>query len=859
MQGIDILIIVVFLAATLWIGWASGRQIKTFQEYAIGNRTFSNFAVFCTVAATMIGGSATMGFVGKVYAVGLVHVLAPIGLPIAFLIIGLVVVPRMRKFYGCCSIGEMFERSYGLSGRYIVGFVSFFIMLLASVAQIEAMGLIICKLLNISYVSSILVSAAILFLYTGHGGVKAVTMTDILQFVVLIIALPLILSIGLYKIGSWENFVTAIPPDFFVFKSEDLHRYVPLFFVFCLPTLAPMFVQRLLLTKSVMQGCYAFCGTAILYLFLIVILVGVGLVAIILFPNLERADMSVPVLIHNLMPVGIKGFTIAGMLAILMSTADSSLNAASVAFANDILLPSFRKPLSEALKLKIVRGITYIFGIISIVVSLSYNVLFEVEIIYDSLWFSTTLVPLYFCIFNRKVRLSSLFLSMGVGFFSMLFWNIFLRSKTHIDGVFPGLFANALTFILCYIKDGRNKVFEHIKHESLFRILFQEERQDWVNEGINETRCNLIIGFYLLIMQILPMVFFSRPNSTARALFMIVNGFMALLLIFGSQFPIFYKRHFIWFRELTLWLCLPITSTFLVFNAENGCLHLVSFGLSLLLLNVLSVAKYSLWTSCASLVMVVLVAVGCFLSGQPFTVPTRVSWFHILYLGGFLIVLFAIWYQRTAMALRGLKKMRNLSQDFMLPMLVQKMVLDKKLIGDLTPAECRLFKESMDDMSQIIDSLSCNTLSLKSLKLENINTLVRRFVAQKQYLCPHLNLQIQEDAEVRLKVDPVLWSRVFLHLVNLCIESLPSLSNGQLTIRLSQENGFFVVSFFNKLTGLSREHLKNVLIQDSLEGKSDYISWNILQDWLKQWNASLEIVDDATYGTICQIRFPIVK
>lgn len=206
MHWIDVIITVAFLLATLWIGIASGRTIQSFDEYAVGNRNFSDFAVFCTVAATMIGGSATIGFVGRFYDVGIVHILAPLGLPIAFFLIAIFIVPRMRKFYGCCSIGDIFEKSYGLPGKYTIGLVSFIIMLLASIAQVEAMGLIINKMLNIRYEYSVICSAVFLFVYTGRGGVKAVTFTDVLQFVILTIAIPLMFNFGVQKIGVLINF-----------------------------------------------------------------------------------------------------------------------------------------------------------------------------------------------------------------------------------------------------------------------------------------------------------------------------------------------------------------------------------------------------------------------------------------------------------------------------------------------------------------------------------------------------------------------------------------------------------------------------------------------------------------------------
>lgn len=150
------------------------------------------------MAATAIGGSATIGFVGRFYNIGIVHILAPLGLPIAFILVALWIMPRIKKYYGCNSVGDIFEISYGLPGKYTVGVVSFILMLLASLAQIEAMGLVISRLTSIPYIQSVLLSSVMLFIYTGKGGIKAVTFTDVLQFIVLAMAIPLML-------GGWHS------------------------------------------------------------------------------------------------------------------------------------------------------------------------------------------------------------------------------------------------------------------------------------------------------------------------------------------------------------------------------------------------------------------------------------------------------------------------------------------------------------------------------------------------------------------------------------------------------------------------------------------------------------------------------
>ena len=61
MSPIDTGIIIIFLGLTLWIGIRVSREIKTFREYAVGNRSFSSFAIFCTLIASFIDYNFSIG------------------------------------------------------------------------------------------------------------------------------------------------------------------------------------------------------------------------------------------------------------------------------------------------------------------------------------------------------------------------------------------------------------------------------------------------------------------------------------------------------------------------------------------------------------------------------------------------------------------------------------------------------------------------------------------------------------------------------------------------------------------------------------------------------------------------------
>ncbi|MDR0755536.1 MAG: hypothetical protein LBE99_01305 [Puniceicoccales bacterium] len=853
MHWIDGAIIVAFLGATLWIGFASGHNIQSFKEYATGNRNFSDFAVFCTVAATAIGGSATIGFVGRFYDIGIIHVLAPLGIPIAFMLIAFGIMPRIKKYYGCNSVGDIFEISYGLPGKYVVGVVSFILMLLASLAQIEAMGLVINKLTSIPYVQSVLLSSIILFIYTGKGGIKAVTFTDVLQFIVLAVAIPLMLGVGIQKLGGFEHFVQAMPSECWRVTPEGLRRYLPLFFLFSLPTLAPMFIQRLLLTRTVRQGIRAFTSVGLFYFFLMFFLIGIGVLAKILYPNLINADQAVPTLIQNLMPTGIKGFILAGSLAILMSTADSSLNAASIVLANDLLFPQL-KNLSEKQKLKIVRSLTYALGLACVLVVLSlssmYDVLFEIEVTYTILSLSTSLIPLYFCIFNRKINVRHCFMCITIGLTVTILWQYFLKPILNIDGVFPGFLVHLMCFTFFYFKDRRQKIFQDIQSEGLFEALSNEVRPCRSQSDYN-TQQNILLGIFLLAVQIFPILFMQMPPAFMKVGFTLINGSVAILLIFSNQFPNFYKKYFVIVKSLALFLCLPVTSIYLIFFAENGCLHLISFGLSILLMNLLNEER-SLKTSLfLSIVMTVVVAFSCFLSGQPFTSPSQIRGFHLFYIIGFSTVLLAIWIKRNRCIVKNMSA-RFITHDLTAPLVIQKMIINRNSSDPWSHKEKSLLLRSINEAAHIIDSIAIRHPVLNE---ENLNTLIEHVIEQEQFVCKSLKIDFKASQTFKLRVDPFLFQRVLKNLIHTCIPALPSEFQGTFTIRLFEDsNQQIFLTLGDGLVSTKLDHTIQAQINDS-ESYNIGIHFQELQKIVLRWKAKLSILKQTGGISVCQIQF----
>ena len=467
MSVIDIVIVCIFLCSTLYIGLQSGKKIKSFKDYAIGNRSFSDFAIFCTLAASCIGGTSTMGCVGKTYSVGIAQIIVQLGVPMSLLFVSLCLAKRFGNYYGCCSLGDIFYQAYGTSGKLMAGITGFLYEIISSGIQFMAMGTALNILTGIPYVPCLLVSAGIVFIYTGKGGVRAVTFTDIFQFIILIIAIPLLLAIVLGKIGGFHQLFASLPVSHTTITGDTLHRYLFLALPFMLPTLSPIYVQRFLMASSREQGSRACYKVFWIYLFIVFMSVLLGLCARVLLPDLAKADKALVSLVGQYLPTGVYGFVVAGIIAVLMSTVDSQLNSGSIMVVNDIFLPFLGKNVSDKTKLILSRVAAWAIGVGAIIFASFSTSIFEVKVIGKSLWLSVILAPLYFLLFNLKISIKGLFVSAIIGLGTILLWNANVKPVTKIDGLFPGLCANLISVLLFYFLGGCQKVFSKEKLEMI--------------------------------------------------------------------------------------------------------------------------------------------------------------------------------------------------------------------------------------------------------------------------------------------------------------------------------------------------------------------------------------------------------
>ena len=322
-MNIDVIIVFSYLALTLAYGLYVGRGVKNISEYAIGNRDFTTPILVGTIIATAASSSGFFIDITKSYEDGLYNLLATLGLIIIMFFMAYVVAPRMKPFFGNLSVSEMMGSVYGKEVR-IVSAIAVIIANSGLVAiQIKVLSINLVYFLGINPDIAVLGTALIVVTYSAFGGIRAVTLTDFVQFATFIIALPLLYTFFWWKLDLPQNTqnLDALTSHLFKFDKEKFNYYMMLFLYLLISTMYAPEVQRMLMAKNTDQIKKSYSRAAILLLCLTFLSTIIGSLVYVGSPNLSE-DGILPFIIDSLTIPGLKGAFFAGILAMAMSTAD---------------------------------------------------------------------------------------------------------------------------------------------------------------------------------------------------------------------------------------------------------------------------------------------------------------------------------------------------------------------------------------------------------------------------------------------------------------------------------------------------------------------------------------------------------
>jgi len=369
LHTIDLAIIGAYLVFVLVLGFVIGRKHEDARDYFLAGRTMIWPFIGLSLFASNISSTTLIGLAGQAYATGISVFNYEWMAAIVLVFFAVFLLPFVLRS-GVYTMPEFLERRFdGRARLYFSGLTIFLNIIVDTAGSLFAGALVISMVFpELPVWQIITILALVAGAYTVMGGLAAVMYTDTIQAILLMMGAVVISVVAFDKIGSWDAITAAVSPDklSLIRPMDDasmpwlgLVTGVPLlgFYFWCTNQ---FMVQRVLSAKTVQHGQLGSLFAGALKLPVLFIMVLPGTFAILLYPNLARADLVYPTLMFDLLPTGLLGLVLAGFIAALMSQIDSTLNSASTLVTMDFIR-KWKPDTSSGELMKLGRWVTFVF------------------------------------------------------------------------------------------------------------------------------------------------------------------------------------------------------------------------------------------------------------------------------------------------------------------------------------------------------------------------------------------------------------------------------------------------------------------------------------------------------------------
>ncbi len=409
MAVIDIVIVLVFLGMTFFVGAFFYKWVGDPDDFMVAGRKLTPFILAAVIAATNVNLYSFIGQAGVAYKHGIAILWQTWTGNMAIVFSGLFIIPIMRRLR-VKTIPEFLEQRYDKKVRTLVGVLwifrlAFWLGVVLYTAVVAAQAITGVE----SFAFWIFVFAFVAIVYTVLGGMWAIAFTDVIQFVFMLVGALIVLPMAMAAVGWMPGLIEKLPEHALTLvREEGTYNWKFILAIFLLG------IQWASVDQGLLQRAFGAESTRTVAKGLV--LAGIittpfallwnlpGLAASVLYPGLENADQAIPTLLADMLPNVVLGLVLCGLISSQLSTISGNLNGVATLFTNDIYESLRKRKATGKEVLFIARMMTGVVGIFMIgfaflvpklggaveayltVIGIMDMPLFIVAIVYGLLW-----------------------------------------------------------------------------------------------------------------------------------------------------------------------------------------------------------------------------------------------------------------------------------------------------------------------------------------------------------------------------------------------------------------------------------------------------------------------------------------
>jgi len=449
MSIIDYSLIIAYLVAQMGVGFFRrlGKNTPA-AEVILGGRMLTLPAFVASLVSTWYGG--ILGVSEYSYNYGLSNWLV-FGVPyyLAAFLFAMFLAKKARQSEAL-TIPDRLASAYG-DKTAAIGAVVIFLMTVPA-AYVLMLGVLAEQLFGWPYWTGVVLGTLLSGVYLYMGGFRSVVRTDILQFVLMFLGFAVLVVVLFTQYGGLSFIQERVPETHLTWHGGRSGWYVAVWYVIALATLIePAFFQRCYAAQSERVARNGIFISIICWAIFDFMTTSCGLYAKALLPDLANPVAAYPTLAAQVLPAGLFGLFLLGVLATVMSTVDSYAFIAASTFGNDILR---RFGLIGADKVTRFTHVGLVVTMLmAIVLSLYFRSVVEIWYVFGSIGTPALLIPVFTAfVGNRRLpprwALISVIVSGGVAF---VWWASQYSSASAeywlgLQPIFPGLAVSLAIF-----------------------------------------------------------------------------------------------------------------------------------------------------------------------------------------------------------------------------------------------------------------------------------------------------------------------------------------------------------------------------------------------------------------------------
>ncbi len=429
-------ILLVYIAANLYIGYLLGKKVDSADDFFLGDRSTPWWAIGISVLGTYVSALTFLGAPAWAYTDGLSVIAIHLNYPLVIFAVTTFFLPFFFNS-GVASIYEYQERRFGTTSRTVISSIFLVSQALTSAAVLYATALVLEFITGVQVEWAIVIVTVIALIYTAMGGITAVIWTDVIQASILLVG-GMIITYALLTempmpLGETLDALKAKGLTQALDFSTDFTQVTTIWSGVIAMTLFhitvygtnQMMVQRTLAAKNIgdAKKSFMFMGFGAFFIYFLFVFLGILFYSYYGGREFENGNTIILEFAANYGLPGLMGIIAAAVLAASMSSLDSAFNSMATVSIVDFYKKFYRPEADSDECLKMSRVFTVLWAAIIIVPAIGFSTsegsILEVLSKVGSYFVGAKLAMYGLGFFSKHTTERGLLVGVAVGFFAI--------------------------------------------------------------------------------------------------------------------------------------------------------------------------------------------------------------------------------------------------------------------------------------------------------------------------------------------------------------------------------------------------------------------------------------------------------